>query len=110
MVQEPMAHGPMPWSAPGPAYGYGYGYQYGAGPAACGCAAPPVAWTWVPVRIETRYRYSAPIRHERDVVEEHVTHETVVETKTVPVHRQTKYVKSAPPVRETKGKVVKTTK
>jgi hypothetical protein len=104
-----MVRPPMPWGGPGAAYGYGY--QYGSGPAPCGCAAvAPVAWTWVPVRIETRYRYSAPIRHEREIVEEHVAHETVVETKTVPAHRETKYVKSAPPAKYTKGKVVKTTK
>jgi hypothetical protein len=64
---------------------------------------------WVPVPIETRYRYSAPIRHEQEVVEEHVVRRQVVETKTVPVQRETKYVKSAP-TKYTKSKTVRTTK
>jgi len=106
----PMMHGPVSWGGPGPAYGgYGYGYQYSSGPAACGCAAlPPVMW--VPVPVETRYRYSAPIRHEREIVEERVVREKVVEAKTVPVRRETKYVKSAPSTKYTKDKIVRTTK
>lgn len=106
----PMMPAPMPWGGPGPAYGgYGYANQYGAGPATCGCAAlPPVMW--VPVPVETRYRYSAPIRHERQIVEERVVRERVVETKTVPVRREAKYVKSAPHPKYTKDKVVRTTK
>jgi len=65
---------------------------------------------WMPVPVETRYRYSAPIRHEREIVEERVVREKVVETKTVPVKRETKYVKSAPRTKYTKDKVVRTTK
>lgn len=107
----PMAHGPMAWRGPAmaPGYGYGYGLQPGAVPAPCGCAAsalPPVMW--VPVPVETRYRYSAPVRRESVVVEEHVIRERVAER--VPVHHETKYVKSAPPTKYTKSKVVKTTK
>jgi hypothetical protein len=92
------------WS---PAYGAGagggYWYAFQAG-APCGCPG----YTWVPVPIETHYRYSAPIRHVEEVVEDKVVREEVVETKTVPVRRQTKYVKAAPKV--TKGKVVKSSK
>jgi hypothetical protein len=65
---------------------------------------------WIPVPIQSRYLYSPPIRHEKEVVEEHVVREQVVETKTVPARRETKYVKSAAPARATKGKVVRTTK
>jgi hypothetical protein len=99
----------MTWSTPGA--GYGYGYQYGAAPAPCGCAAypaPPVMW--VPVPIQTRYSYSPPIRHDREVVEEKVISERVAETVTAPVKRETKYVKSSAPAKYTKKKVVKTTK
>jgi hypothetical protein len=88
-------------------YGYTYGYQPGAGaPCGCGCCGGGYTVTWVPIRIETRYSYSAPIRHERDVVENTVVPQEVVETKTVPV-RESKYVRSVKP---TKGKVVRTTK
>jgi hypothetical protein len=103
----------MAWqSAPGRGYaadgGYAYGYQYGAPAAPCGCGGGYTV-TWVPIRIETRYRYSPPIRREREIVEERVVSHEVVETKTVPVRRETKYVKPAP-VKLTKSKVVKTTK
>lgn len=104
----PEAHGPMAWHGEwSPAYGAGagggYWYAFQAG-APCGCPG----YTWVPVPIETHYRYSAPIRHVEEVVEDKVVREEVVETKTVPVRRQTKYVKAAPKV--TKGKVVKSSK
>jgi hypothetical protein len=102
-------HGAMGWGPPVAAYGYGY--QYGGGPAPCGCAAYPAPpMMWVPVPIQTRYSYSPPIRHDREVVEETVTRERVVETVSTPVHRETKYVKSAAPAKYTKKKVVKTTK
>jgi hypothetical protein len=106
----PYPPGPMGWhGGPGPVVGpdYAYGYQYAAGPAPCGCGGYTV--TWVPIRIETRYRYSPPIRREREIVEERVVSHEVVETKTVPVRRETKYVKPAP-IKMTKSKVVKTTK
>jgi hypothetical protein len=91
--------------------GFAYGSPYVSGPAPCGCGGGYTV-TWVPIRIETRYRYSPPIRHEREVVEEHVVSRPVVETKIVPVKRTTKYVKRAPAkvTKITKGKVVKTTK
>jgi hypothetical protein len=102
----------MGWhGAPGPVYapggGYVYGYQEGAPAAPCGCGGG-YAVTWVPIRIETRYTYTPAIRHEREVVEESVVRQEVVETKTVPV-RERKYVRAAP-AKPTKGKVVRTTK
>ena len=96
----PYPHGPMAWHGEA---GAGYAYQAGGG-AGCGC--PGYTVTWVPVPIETRYRYSAPVRHVDEVVEE--VDQPIVETRTVPVRRTTKYVKAAPKV--TKGKVVRTTK
>jgi hypothetical protein len=93
----------------GPAYGAGsgagYWYAYQAGGAPCGCPG----YTWVPVPIETHYRYSAPIRRVKEVVEEKVVREPVVEQKIVPVRRAVKYVKTAP-AKVTKSKVVKSTK
>jgi hypothetical protein len=83
--------------------GYWYAYQTGA---PCGCPA----YNWVEVPVETRYRYSAPVRHVEEVVEEKVVHEPVVERKIVRAPpRQVKYVKAAP-TKVTKGKVVKSTK
>jgi hypothetical protein len=106
----PYPPGPMAWhGGPGPVGpGYAYGYPYGPGPAPCGCGGGYTV-TWVPIRIETRYRYSPAVRHEREIVEEHVVSREVVETKTVPVRRETKYVKPAP-AKLTKGKVVRSTK
>jgi hypothetical protein len=106
--------GPGAWHGDGRyGYGEGYGYAYQGGAVGAPCGCPGYMVTWVPVPIETRYRYSPPIRHEREVVEEHVVHETVVETKTVPVRSskyvRTKYVKSAP-AKVTKGKVGRATK
>jgi hypothetical protein len=109
--------GPMEWRG-GPAGGYAYAYEYQAGPAAapCGCPGyvPQVMWMRVPV--ETRYRYSPPLRHVEEIVETRVVREQVVQTRTVPVRAtkyvKTKYVKSAPTkmVKETNGKVVRTSK
>jgi len=104
----PYPRGPEAWH--GEAWhdrGYGYGYQVGGG-AGCGC--PGYTVTWVPVPIETRYRYSAPVRHVEDVVDE--VNEPIVETRTVPVRRTTKYVKATKTTKPkiTKGKVVRSTK
>ena len=104
----PYERGPMVWHGEeGPAYGAGssYWYAYQAGGAACGCPS----YTWVPVPIETHYRYSAPLRHVEEVVEEKLVRERVAESKIVPVRRATKYVKAAP-AKVTKGKVVHSTK
>jgi hypothetical protein len=96
-------------AVPGPNSGYAYGYQYGPAAAPCGCGGGGgYTVTWVPIRIETRYSYSAPIRHEREVVENTVVPQEVVETRTVPV-RRSKYVRTAP-TKLTKGKVVRATK
>jgi hypothetical protein len=93
--------------------GFAYGSPYPPGATPCGCGAGYTV-TWVPIRIETRYRYSPPIRHEREVVEEHMVSRPVVETKIVPVKPATKYVKQAPTritkSKVTKGKVTKGTK
>jgi hypothetical protein len=106
---EGRRHGPA--YPAGPEYGYGYAYPAGSAPVPCGCggyAYPPV--TWVPIQIETHYRYSAPIRQEKNVVEEKVVEENVTETKTVPVHRSTKYVKAPRQTKQTKRKVIRKTK
>lgn len=94
--------GPMVWHGEeGPAYGSGaghwYAYQFGGAP--CGCPS----YTWVPVPIETHYRYSAPLRHVEEVVEEKVVRERV------PAPREVKYVKTVP-AKVTKDKVVRSTK
>ena len=83
--------GPMAWH--GEAYdGGGYWYAYQAG-SPCGCPGS----TWVQVPVETRYRYSEPVRHVEEVVEEKVVREPVVERKIVRTPpRQVKYVKAAP--------------
>lgn len=101
-------HGPMVWhgeEGPDSGAGSGYWYAYQAGGASCGCPS----YTWVPVPIETHYRYSAPLRHVEEVVEERVVRQPAVESKIVPARRATKYVKAAP-VKVTKGKVVRSTK
>jgi hypothetical protein len=98
----PYADGPMIWHGE---EGSSYWYAYQSAGAPCGCPS----YTWVPVPIETRYRYSAPVRHVEEVVERKVVREKVVESKIVPVRPTTKYVKSAP-AKVTKGKVVHTTK
>ena len=97
-------YGPTVWHGEDGAGGYIYSYAYQTG-APCGCPGNQVMW--VPAPVQTRYSYSAPIRHERVVVEEKVV-EHVVETKTVPVRREVKYVKTARAPRETK--VTKDTK
>jgi len=104
----PYPPGPTVWRGEmAPAYGddgsYWYAYQTGGAP--CGCPA----YAWVPVPIETRYRYSAPLRHVEDVVEENVVHEQVVERKVVPARSVAKYVKT-PPVKLTKIKTTRSTK
>ena len=113
-MPAPYPPGPGGWhgamGSVGPAYGYPPEQGYAPGP--CGCAAyayPPVAWVQVPV--ETRYRYSPPIRHVTERVERRVINRVVTETRKVPV-RVTKYVKTAKPVptKMTKSKVVRTTK
>jgi hypothetical protein len=107
----PDPRGPMGRGPVGSDYGYGFAYRYGTGSAPCACgryAYPPVMWVRVPV--ETRYRYSAPIRHENQVVEEKVVTEDVAETKIVPAHRKAKYVKSPRRPKQTKGKVVRKTR
>jgi len=104
----PHERGPMVWDGEeGPAYGSGssYWYAYQSGGAACGCPS----YTWVPVPIQTHYRYSAPLRHVEEIVEEKVIREEVVESKTIPVRREVKYVKAAPR-KVTEGKVVRATK
>lgn len=58
----------------------------------------------VPVKIETRYVYSEPIRHEKDIVVEEWIEEDVVETKIV--SQPTKYVKP----KAEKGKTVRSSK
>ncbi len=102
-------HGPMAWRGEGgPAYGgigSSYWYVYQTGGAPCGCPG----YTWVPVPVETHYRYSAPVRHVEEVVEEKVVREQVVEKKVAPVRREVKYVKTAP-AKVTKSKVVKRAK
>jgi hypothetical protein len=87
----------------------GYAYSYGAAAAPCGCASYGYPVMWVPVPIRTHYVYSEPVRHVEEVVDEKWVDKEVVETKTVPVRRETKYVKSAP-AKVTKGKVVRSTK
>ena len=95
----PYPGAPMMWHEErGDGGGYSYWYQYSV-PAACGC--PGAARE----RIETRYRYSPPIRHVEEVVEERVVRERVVEHKTVPVRHATKYTKTAPKTKLTKSKV-----
>jgi hypothetical protein len=103
----PYQRGPMAWHGEeGAVYGSGssYWYAYESG-APCGCPS----YTWVPVPIETRYRYSAPLRHVEEVVEEKVLRERAVERKIVPVRPAAKYVKAAS-AKVTKGKVVAGTK
>nr|WP_166177737.1 hypothetical protein [Altererythrobacter segetis] len=110
---EPYPGGPGPYEhrplagqgEGGLAYGGGssYWYAYQSGGAPCGCPS----YTWIPVPIETRYRYSAPLRHVDEVVEEKVVREQVSERKIVPAQAATKYVKLA---KVPKGKTVRTTK
>ena len=104
----PYQQGPMVWHGEeGPAYGSGssYWYAYQSAGAPCGCPS----YSWVRVPIETHYRYSAPLRHVAEVVEQKVVREKVVESKIVSAAPATKYVKSAP-AKITKGKVVRTAK
>lgn len=94
-ARGPDSYRPMIWHGEGSsAYdvdgGYWYAYQTGGAP--CGCPS----YTWMPVPIETRYRYSAPLRHVEETVESRVVRERVVERKIVPVKRSTKYLKATP--------------
>jgi hypothetical protein len=86
----------------------GYESDPGPGPAPCGCGG--YTMTWVPIRIETRYHYSPAIRHEREVVEEQIVNDEVVEHYSTPV-RGAKYTKTAPTkmTKQTK-KVTRSTK
>lgn len=103
-------HAPMAWRGEeGAAAAYGYPYGYGPAAAPCGCPGYGVPVMWVPIPIQTHYLYSEPTRHVDEVVEERTVEREVVESRTVPVHRATKYVKTAPP-KLAKGKVVRTTK
>lgn len=58
------------------------------------------------VPVETRYSYSPATRHDQQVAEEDTVNDVIVERKTVPVQRPTKYVKipaaKIPKVRSTK--------
>jgi len=113
---------PLPPGAAYPAgavsgYGYQYGYQGAPGAAPCGCTCcGGYSVSWVQVPVQTTYHYSAPIRRDHPIVEEHVVYDRVVENHTVPVRStkyvRTKYVKTAPTkmVKEAKGKVVKSAK
>lgn len=95
------APGPMVWhgeGAPPPVYGD----PYGPAAAPCGCPGYGVPVMWVRVPIHTRYSYSPAIRHESDVVESRVVDRVV--TRSVPVRREGKYIKTAP------AKVTKSTK
>ena len=84
-------YGPRAWHDEGGSGGnYWYAYQSGGAP--CGCPS----YTWVPVPIETRYRYSAALRHVEEVAENRVIREQVVERKMVPVKAAPKYVKAGP--------------
>jgi len=99
---RPLPPEAYPARPPAGVAGYPSGYGYGGSSCSCtGYAYPAVAW--VPVPIETRYRFSAPIRHESEIVEEKIVEEQV--TSQVPV--SPKHVKRA---RQTKGKVVRATK
>ena len=105
---------PVPPGAmlPGPPHAWGPGspYPFGAPAAPCGCAAPAYAFTWVPVQIRTNYVYSPAIERVREVPEDHVVYREAVETRTVPARAVTKYVKSARPVKSTKGKKARSVK
>ena len=104
----PYERGPMEWHGEydhGYDGGSSYWYAYQAGGAPCGCPS----YNWVQVPIETHYRYSAPLRHVEEVVEEKVVREQVVERKIVPAAPATKYVKTVP-TKVTKGKMVRTSK
>lgn len=92
----PYAEGPMVWHGE---EGSSYWYAYQSAGAPCGCPS----YTWVPQPIETRYRYSPPLRHVEEVVEEKVVRERA------PARRAVKYVKAAP-AKITKNKVVRSTK
>jgi len=72
---------------PAPAQGYGYGYGYPAYPAYA------YQVVMVPVTYRTNYIYSAPVRHEEEVVDEEWVDEEVIETRQVPAPQPTKYVK-----------------
>lgn len=104
----PYPGGPMAWHGAAGADGYAYAIASGGAAAPCGCASPGYAMVWVPVRIETRYRYTPAIRHEREVVEHETVPAEIVETKSVPV-RQSKYVKVAP-AKPARSKIVRSTK
>jgi hypothetical protein len=81
-----------------------YAYRYTANPCGCpGYAFPAVSW--VPVPIQTRYLYSAPIRHESEVVEEKIVEEQVAP----PVRARPNRAPARSP-RHAKSKVVRTTR
>jgi hypothetical protein len=85
------SYGQGAWASGGNG-GPAYGYPAGAGSCGCPGYGHPVAWMQVPV--QTNYRYSPAIRHDKQVVEQHTVNDMVVESKTVPVRRRTKYVKT----------------
>lgn len=79
-----------------------YAYRYTANPCGCpGYAFPAVSW--VPVPIQTRYLYSAPIRHESEVVEEKIVEEQVAPPVRARPNR-------APARSHARSKVVRTTR
>lgn len=102
---NPNAYGSPP-SAP-----YSYPQAYGSPSAApCGCPGYTYTYTWVPVQVHSNYVYSPPIQHVREIPEEHVVYDQVVETRTVPVRGTIKYVKTSRPAKLTKGKTVRSAK
>jgi hypothetical protein len=105
----PFPPGPMPPPPPG-AWGPGPAYPYAPAATPCGCGAPAYAYAWVPVQIRTNYVYSPAVERVREVPEEHVVYHEAVETRTVRVRGKAKYVKSARPVKLTKGKTVRSVK
>jgi hypothetical protein len=79
-----------------------YAYRYAETPCGCpGYAYPAVSW--VPVPIQTRYFYSAPIRHESEVVEERIVEEQVAPPVRARPNR-------APARSHARSKVVRTTR
>jgi hypothetical protein len=82
-----------------------YAYRYAGNPCGCpGYVYPPVSW--VPVPIQTRYVYSAPIRHESEVVEEKIVEEQVGP----PVRVRPKRAAPSRSPRRAKSKLVRTTR
>jgi hypothetical protein len=79
-----------------------YAYRYTANPCGCPSYAFP-AVSWVPVPIQTRYLYSAPIRHESEVVEEKIVEEQVAPRVRARPNR-------APARSHARSKVVRTTR